>query len=446
MALTERPRRRSAYLVLTLFVLLAGDAWRYTIGWYAYGVLAVALAGVAVWMLVAYRDRWRCAALPYPLIAFLGLATISIAWSFYPGATAIGLTATYLTAIVGLGLAVSYSWAEILRGLAAALRFIIGLSILFELFVSLVIRGPILPLVPSPGIDYSALPDTVPLMLFWSRNELFQIFDGGKIQGVTGNSVLLSYVALVGIIVFALQLAGRTTKRRWSILWLALSVLTLGATRSATIIAALAAVIIVAAAALAVRRAHTPRARTTAYLVIAGAVIAAATLAMALQRELFALLGKSEDLTGRLEIWDKVIGLAQQRPVFGWGWVSHWIPGFAPFDDLVIRNGVRQLHAHNAWIDMWLQLGIVGVIVFGALVLTTYQRSWSFAVDRPQHIPGKPGLYELPALLPMLMLTGLLIQSIAESRLLVEFGFAFLVLAAVKTKIPDAAARAPLQR
>jgi hypothetical protein len=38
------------------------------------------------------------------------------------------------------------------------------------------------------------------------------------------------------------------------------------------------------------------------------------------------------------------------------------------------------------------------------------------------------------SLLPLLVLSALLVQSVAESRLLVEFGLMFLVIVAVRTK------------
>jgi exopolysaccharide production protein ExoQ len=114
--------------------------------------------------------------------------------------------------------------------------------------------------------------------------------------------------------------------------------------------------------------------------------------------------------------------------------VSFWNPSVAPFDDLAFRNGVRQLQAHNVWIDVWFQLGIIGVILFAALVVSTASRSWSLAVDRPQVSPGAPTKSTSLTLLPLLLLTALLVQSVAESRLLVEFGLFFLVVIAVKTK------------
>jgi exopolysaccharide production protein ExoQ len=64
-------------------------------------------------------------------------------------------------------------------------------------------------------------------------------------------------------------------------------------------------------------------------------------------------------------------------------------------------------------------------------------RSWTLAVDRPQFGPGSPARYDATTLLPVLVLVALLAQSIAESRLLIEYGFLLLALFAIKTKRPD---------
>ncbi len=92
------------------------------------------------------------------------------------------------------------------------------------------------------------------------------------------------------------------------------------------------------------------------------------------------------------------------------------------------------LHAHNAWLDVFLQLGIVGLVVFGAFVLSTLWRSWLFAVDRTITAPNTVGTYSWIAVVPLLMFVAQLVQSLAESRMLVEGGWMLLVLWAVKTK------------
>jgi len=428
-ALDDR-RFQRGFAVVALFTVLAGDAWRYSLSWYGFGAIAIVLAVIAVLLLVRKRHAWHMSRLPYPFLAFLGLATISVAWSFYPGATLLGLFATYLPAIVGLSLAVTLSWDDVLVVLGRTLRIIFGLSLVFEFVVSVFVRAPLLPFWPSPGVDYNNLPDPIPKLLYWSRDELFD--DGGKIQGVVGNSSLLGFVALLALIVFAIQLAGKTVSRTTGVLSVLVAALVIYLTRSATITIALVVLAAVVIAVLLLRRFEQTRGRIWAGIL--AVVAAGVAIVVAFPTQLLALVGKSPDLTNRIDIWAAVIDLAQQRPVFGWGWVSYWAPWVAPFNDLHKNSGVQQLHAHNAWLDIWLQLGIVGLVVFGSLVLVTLIRAWIFATNRPVGSDRVPRAFTAQTLLPLLIIAALLVQSIAESRLIVEYGIVLLTLCAIRLK------------
>lgn len=438
----ENPRFRLGFSVLVLFTLLAGDAWRLALGWWFFGILTIALTLLAAWLLWLQRARWGIGGMPLPLLTFLALAMASLFWSHYPGATALGLFTTWIIVINGVALAVTFTWAELLRSLGLVLRFVLGASLLFELFVSVVVRDRLLPFFGQPGVDYGSY-DRIPGMLMWSRNELFEVFGGGRIQGILGNANSLGFLALLAVIVFGVQLAvrpsaagsvSRLASRRWTTAWLVLAVATILMTKSATVTLAAAGVAAALAAALLVRRARTGRGRLAVYGVSAAVVAASVAAAIVFRAELLELLGKSADLTGRLGIWAKVIDLAQQRPAFGWGWVSYWVPWADPFDNLVFRSGVRQLQAHNTWLDVAFQLGLVGLIIFAALVGAALVKAWQHAVDRPQKAPDAPQRYSALTLLPLLLLVALIVQSLAESRLITEYGLAFLVIVAVKTK------------
>ncbi|MDO9591307.1 MAG: O-antigen ligase family protein, partial [Microcella sp.] len=174
------------------------------------------------------------------------------------------------------------------------------------------------------------------------------------------------------------------------------------------------------------------RGRLALYGATALAAAGVVALALALREQLLTLLGRSDDLTGRLDIWAAVTELINQRPVLGWGWVSYWAPWVEPFNDLVVINGVRYLQAHNAWLDVMLQLGMLGLIVFTILIVTTGARVLSWSVDVPlgDHTPT-PAL----RLLPGLLLTVLLVHSLTESRLLIEAGFVLLVYLAVASRL-----------
>lgn len=214
-----------------------------------------------------------------------------------------------------------------------------------------------------------------------------------------------------------------------------LAVLLIGLTRSATIFVAIAVLVVLLGIVLLVRWSTTRARRVVLAAVVAaiGALIVAASTV--LRSPILGALGKSDTLTNRSEIWGAVIGLAQQRPVVGWGWISFWAPWVEPYKGLVSNNGVVQLHAHNAWLDVWLQLGVVGLVVFGTLIVTTGIRAFMLSIDRVGASPGTPGRFSADGVLPLLLLVALIVQSLAESRILIEGGWVLMVTLAVTTKI-----------
>jgi exopolysaccharide production protein ExoQ len=415
----------SGIATLALFIALAGDGVRHLLGLWGFVAVSIVVASAALVLLVRLRPAYDRRRTPKALLAFVGFAVLSIAWSAYPAASVFTLTGMFLCNIIGIFLAVVFDWAEVVRVFANAIKWILALSILFELWVSVVVRDRVLPF----WVDFGD--SEPPLLAYWSRNLLF---DGGKIQGILGNSNLLAILALIGLIVFSLQWAAGTVRRGSALAWLILAAAEFVLSRSSTMIIALGAVAVVLAAALLIRNAGTPAGRTPVYLGLLGALAIAVAAVVLFSEQLLGLFGKSDDLTGRLTIWQTVAETAAERPWFGWGYSSPWIPWVEPFDDLVVRRGVLQLHAHNAWLDVWLQLGIVGLVLFTALILSITWRSWFAAVDRPRYGVDDIHPYSPLSLLPILLMVVLLVQSLAESRILIESGWVLIVLIAVATK------------
>ena len=411
--------RRVALAALTMFTLLSGDAWRYSVSWYGWGVVVLVI--VVGWAVVAVRRQVNLRRIPIALGTLLGLMAASTIWSFYPGATVLGVIVAVATAFVGVVMAHTISLEQLLRALSVALRLIIGLSLAFELVVATVFRRPVLPL----WVSYD---EPIPLPFFWSRNLLFE---GGRIQGIPGNANLLAFAALIAVIVFAIQLAERRVALVAGWAWLGAALLTLALTRSSTVIVA-GLVALVALLVLIVARRLSTRGQLTLYGLTALAAGGLVVVALTLREQLLDLLGRSGDLTNRVDIWAAVADLSAQRPVLGWGWVSYWAPWVEPFDELVIIKGVRYLQAHNAWLDVLMQLGWVGLVVFTILIVTTGARVLSWSVDAPlgDHAPT-PALQ----LLPGLLFTVLLVHSLAESRLLIEAGFVLLVYLATASRL-----------
>jgi len=414
---------------LALTVALAGDAIRNLLTIWGFGVVCVLVAGACVAVMVVLRPRIDPRRLPKALVGFVGLAIVSLAWSAYPDGTAVTLCGMALASIVGVYVATVLSWAQFLRSLSMAIKWVLGLSLLFELWVAVVVRHPVLPLWRVFGED-------PPLLDMWSRNLLFE---GGQIQGIPGNSNLLGIVATLGIVVFGIQLAiprGRLqpTSRNWSIFWLAVAVVEFALTRSSTMIAAALVAAAALGAAVLARRAHDQTARRPIYLGMLALLVAGVAIVVFAGGRILDLLGKSSDLTGRTEIWATVWNQIVQRPWFGWGYSSPWAPWVEPLGGLVTRNGVQQLQAHNAWLDVWMQLGIVGLVLFASAVIATLGRAWFRAVDRPRFdlVADRP--YEPISLFPLLVMVVLVVQSLAESRILMESGWVLLVALALSTK------------
>ncbi|WP_168220046.1 MULTISPECIES: O-antigen ligase [unclassified Salinibacterium] len=439
-----------AYAALVLFTLLAGDAWRNSVSWLGWGILIAALGVIGGVMLVRRWKDIRPDSFPYPLLAFLVLATASIAWSAYPQWTALGALAQWVTTAGAGLLALTLDWRAFLRVLRRAISAILALSLLFELIVAIFVRQPVFPFFTDWKVG------EVPIMYAWSRAELFT---GGPIQGIVGNSSTLGFIALLGLIVFGIgwfvdrdittyadpRAADATTPKRRSLdtaVWFIVAAVTVVLTASATITVAIVACLLVLALVRLMQRIPSglPRlAAGTAAFLVAGAIV---TVAILSRDSLLGLLGKSADLTGRLDNWRIVTDLASERPVAGWGWVSYWVPWVEPFDGLVVRNDTEQLHAHNAWLDVWLQLGIIGLIVFGALVLSVATRTWFIALDGASATHrGDRTL----SLLPILLLTALLVQSLVESRLLLEYGWFLLAYLAFATRRVHVSADGPVR-
>ncbi len=408
--------------VLAFFTLAAGDFWRYLLGWWGWGAIAGLLLVLVAVELV--RQRVDLRRLPFWLLAFLGFAALSIAWSAYRPETAVAVLATLATTCLAVFVATCLTWEEALETLSDALRWVLGLSLVFELAVATIIRRPVLPL----WVDYSDL-ETIPRAFYWSRNLLLE---GGRIQGIVGNANILGMLSLIAIIVFVLRLVARKGSPVWGWTWLAAAVATFGLTRSSTVIVAAVAVALVTVFLAIVRR-TTGRARVVVFASGVALAIAAGVVAFLARGPLLALLGRSSDLTNRLDIWQTVGELALERPVAGWGWISYWAPWVEPFRDLVVIKGVTYLQAHNAWLDVFLQLGAIGVAIFAIFVFGALVRSWGMAAEltRIRYAPAELRWPENAA--PLLLLVALLVQSLAESRLLIELGFALLVIIAIKT-------------
>jgi O-antigen ligase len=73
--------------------------------------------------------------------------------------------------------------------------------------------------------------------------------------------------------------------------------------------------------------------------------------------------GRDETLTGRTEIWNTLLDFASRNPLFGVGYGGFW--GLET--EITSKLGVGQ--SHNGYIEVYLELGIVGIVLLSAFLL-----------------------------------------------------------------------------
>ncbi|CAG7844812.1 hypothetical protein USB125703_01059 [Pseudoclavibacter triregionum] len=428
----------STFATFALFTAFAGDFWRNLLSWWGFGAIVVGIAAVAVVLLVRKRPLPRLTHLPAPLVLFLLWCLLSTIWSWYRPETLLACLIQLIGATVALSLAVNCTKLQFLDALGRALRIIVGMSLVFELLVALFMPHGILPLylyLPGQlelftGIA-GATPETAHPAVYWSQGHLF---DGAAIQGILGNRNLLGFVALLALIVTGVQLAAGRLGRWRAWIWCLVCFGTLFLSRSATPIVALPVIALAIALVWLARRLST-KGRWIMYVVVFALGCIGAFVLVTWRDEIFGLINRSGDMSGRGDVWRAVVGIGSQQPILGVGWISYWAPWVSPYKDLVILDGLRYLQAHNAYLDAWMQTGVIGAALLGGLVLSTTIRSWWLAIDRPQ--TDASGSRPIPhtAVLAFLLMVALVLQSLTESRLLVEGNWVLLCYLAIYSKL-----------
>jgi exopolysaccharide production protein ExoQ len=102
--------------------------------------------------------------------------------------------------------------------------------------------------------------------------------------------------------------------------------------------------------------------------------------AFAFRVPLMQLLGRDATLSGRLGIWDAVWQRILERPWFGYGYAAFWRGWTGPSFEVSAAVHFLVFHAHNGYLDLWLQIGLVGLLLF----IAAYGRAWQRVLQRFQ--------------------------------------------------------------
>jgi exopolysaccharide production protein ExoQ len=393
------PRFSAVLSTVALGAALSVHPIKATMGWAGLvGVLSTLVVLGALSLIARREDLDWHGVLPISLLAFLGWCALTIVWSRYQGSTITGVIYQLTFAFLALYVGLARDIIQIVRSVGDVMRVLLTLSLALEVLSGLLLD--------------------VPIVFLRIQGNLAQ---AGPLQGVFGSRNMLGLVALVALVTFLVERNTRSVPRGLSLYSIVLAILLLLGSGSPISLGVAAVVLVAAVAILALRRAK-PELRRVLQIGMLVLLVIATIAGYFARSRILAIVGARAEFNYRLEIWNQLMNLIDYNQLEGWGWVGMWRPNVSPFYALDFVGNRQHTSALNAFIDVYFQLGLVGLAIFVGMVGLALVRSWILATSR------KSVIYMWPALIIVV----LLVTSAAESSILVEYGWMLFVVCAVK--------------
>jgi O-antigen ligase len=290
------------------------------------------------------------------LLAVIGLAFVSVLWSSESLPNHLRMTyPLVVTTLVGTFLISRYRPQELVELLAITYGIVVFLSL------------AVVFLYPQLGTAQGALSDQW-RGVFTHKNSL-------------GHSMLLAILAF-GLIVW------QGHRWRW-LAWigLGLSALLLIKSGSITPVVVLAVVLVGVPLAAMVYRS---RRKGAVILLILCTGMGAALFGLSQREVALTALGKDTSLSGRIPLWVSVWDQIQERPWLGYGYRAFWQPLAGPeepegaqVNEVQAAAGWPAEAAHNGFLEVWLDLGLVGLVCFLIALASAMARIWRRLLANP---------------------------------------------------------------
>jgi O-antigen ligase len=325
------------------------------------------------------------------------IALASYFWSDFPARTLRSCIGLIGTTLFGVYLGSRYTLKEQLKLLVWAYGIIAVMSILFAVAL------------PRYGVE--------------------QAVHAGAWRGIFNHKNLLGRGMTLGGIIFALSPSLFEQKDRWLCrMGLGITCLLLVMAKSSSSLINFTLLIISLTAYRILR---------FRYLLLIPAFIALLTLSATIFHiytenadELLGLIGKDPSLTGRTDIWVWVREMIDQRPWLGYGFTGFW-QGLDGASAYVIRAARWPVpYSHNGILDLWLDLGLLGVGTY----LLGFVINFSRAIFLARFSIGLDGMW------PLIFLTYLILTNATEGGILAQnsiFWVLYTALSLSITKLPE---------
>ncbi len=298
---------------------------------------------IVMWLLLTNAKRIFSMALQMRMLTLLALLTMcSVAWSQDPFRSAYNGCFCFIETLFAYYLVTKFDTEEIrsvvmMAGLAIA---IVGLAMVF--------------LTPQFAVAHSARDGVAWTGLFSDRTTtgktmVFLVSPAIVFVRKTFRYRHIFYVLLLSLLVF---MAHAATARVILIFYIALMAairlyITFGR-RSSVVIAGI-------------------------FAAVGGVVISVGLLLSPL---VLSALGRNATLSGRTLIWTFVLRSIAKRPLLGYGFYAFWLGMKGESARLIVGTHWVFGYAHNGFLEIWLQLGLVGVVVFFITLFQAIKNAW----------------------------------------------------------------------
>lgn len=244
--------------------------------------------------------------------------------------------------------------------------------------------------------------------------------NGGHWSGLFGQRNPLARMSVLSFFVF---LVWRPSWRPLRYLAVCIALAVLGMTHSATGVVVIVAILGLQQLFRIIRLAPTARVAVACFAII---IVGAIALSLAKDSSWwFGILGRDSTLSGRTDLWREVAAAIGKRPMLGYGFAAFWPVPLGAVGPILDQFDWAS-HSHNGLLDLWLDLGLGGVLIF----LIGYACTVRDAIVTYRSIAGIEGLW------PLTYLAFMFLYNITESTTFVP-NSAFLILygaAAVSTR------------
>lgn len=307
-----------------------------------------ALLYVAVLAAVLLRSSAVARVVPGTLALWvlIVVALASVAWATHPSVSMRKIVALLGSTLLGVYFGVRFRAEQQVRILGWAFALMVAASFVMALGF------------PAYGINHT--------------------FFEGAWQGAFLHKNELGRIMVVALMLFLVLAASLPQRTRWvAFAGVASSGLLVVLSQSKTALVVLVCLVLAYSLIMALRR----RLDSTLFVTVAIVVTVVVGGAVLGQAEAAtAALGFDVTFSGRTALWAVLLDFISQKPWLGHGYGSFWLGRVGPSGTIMPTLKWDPGHAHNGVIDLALDLGIVGVVLFAWVYVTVMARSYRLFV------------------------------------------------------------------